>query len=556
MSLLRNISIRIILLIILGFFLVLWSGVSAFTLTSLNQVTQLLTLSENEKADIDIITLGTDQSFRTVIRLVKAMNYVQTNENDQADKAIASASEALQATKDSLAAFKARPHSSIDSQTTNELIDNWTKLIDQSINPLFQAAQAKQVNDFRQLYNVQFPSFSLNFGASAEKYKVAAMSGKSIDKIYFLVDLSKKILLATLIVGIVILVLTDRYLLNFMIKPLSRIESQLETLAAGQLGVSITSFGRNNVGQLIPHLKNLQQSLIHTVTAIRDSSASIYQGAGEISLGNNDLSSRTEQQAAALEETAASMEQLSATVKQNTENVLQANKMVQEASNTAKQGGTIVDEVVSTMSSITTSSKKIADITGVINGIAFQTNILALNAAVEAARAGEQGRGFAVVAGEVRSLAQRSAQAAKEIAGLISESVERVNTGSVQASRAGETMHNIVQAVSRVTDLIGEISSASDEQSRGISQVGQAVSEMDGVTQQNAALVQESAAAAGSLEEQARRLTETVAIFQLPDVGKEAASRRSSKVKPTKDVMPVAVRTPSKETQQGNWETF
>ena len=368
--------------------------------------------------------------------------------------------------------------------------------------------------------------------------------------------LSRETLIGAFIAGIVILILIDRYLINFMIKPLRRIESQLETLSAGHLGETIADFGHNNVGQLIPHLRHMQQSLIRTVTIIRDSSASIYQGSGEISLGNSDLSSRTEQQASSLEQTAASMEQLSATVNQHTENVFQANKMVQDASETAKKGGSIVDEVVASMSSISTSSKKIADITGVINGIAFQTNILALNAAVEAARAGEQGRGFAVVAGEVRSLAQRSAQAAKEIEGLITESVERVNAGSVQASRAGETMHNIVKAVTRVTDLMAEISSASDEQSKGISLVGQAVSEMDSVTQQNAALVQESAAAAASLEEQARRLTETVAIFQLPTGEKDAKSAQSMGDKPTKTLLS-PLKTPAvREHSSENWETF
>ena len=557
MSLLKNTSIRVILLITLGFFLVLWSGVSAFTLTSLDRVTHLLTISEDQKADIDIITRGNDQYFRTVTRLARAMDYAQTGDDADADKILATAAASFQITKDALAEFKSRRHSSIDPEITNAMVDSWTKLINDALGPLFDAAQSRQNDQYRQLYRTQYPPFSLAFGAAAEKFKAAAMSDEYIKQVYALVRLSQQLLLAALAVGIVMLGLADRYLVKFMLKPLRRIEIQLETLANGHLGEAIAHFGRNNVGQLIPHLQSMQQSLIRTVTAIRDSSSSIYQGAGEISLGNSDLSSRTEQQAAALEQTAASMEQLSATVKQNTENVVQANKMVLEAADTAKKGGAIVDEVVATMSSITTSSKKIADITGVINGIAFQTNILALNAAVEAARAGEQGRGFAVVAGEVRSLAQRSAQAAKEIEGLIAESVDRVNTGSVQASRAGETMHNIVQAVTRVTDLMGEISSASEEQSRGISQVGQAVAEMDGVTQQNAALVQESAAAAASLEEQARRLTETVAIFRLPDGGKRSGQPEPAGSKPPLGTALLPVKVPAdRPLSTENWETF
>ncbi|WP_413721468.1 methyl-accepting chemotaxis protein [Sodalis sp. RH23] len=555
MRVLKNTSIRVILLITLGFFMVLWGGVSAFTLSSLNQVNHLLAVSEDQKKDIDIVTHGNDQYFRTVTRLSRAMDYVQTGEIGDADKVLATAITAMQSTKAALDEFKARQHPSIDPAVTENIISSWTKLINQGMEPLLQAAQAKNMDEYRRIYRTQSPPFSQAFGAAAEKFKSEAMSQAGALQVAVVVDWCKKILIAAIVAGLIILVLTDRYLVNCMIKPLERFKVQLHTLSGGHLGDTIAVFGRNNVGLLFPYLQEMQQNLIRTVSAIRDGSASIYQGAGEISRGNTDLSSRTEQQAAALEESAASMEQLSATVKQNTENVFQANKMVQDASNTAKKGGEIVDEVVATMSSITTSSKKIADITGVINGIAFQTNILALNAAVEAARAGEQGRGFAVVAGEVRSLAQRSAQAAKEIEGLIAESVERVSTGSVQASRAGETMHSIVQAVNRVTDLMSEISSASEEQSRGISQVSTAVAEMDGVTQQNAALVQESAAAAASLEEQARLLTETVSVFQLPAAGRllKTDTSISSSAAAPKD----GLKTPAgREKLNENWETF
>ncbi|EDZ8958468.1 methyl-accepting chemotaxis protein II [Salmonella enterica subsp. enterica serovar Newport] len=273
----------------------------------------------------------------------------------------------------------------------------------------------------------------------------------------------------------------------------------------------------------------------------------------EIAAGNTDLSSRTEQQASALEETAASMEQLTATVKQNADNARQASQLAQSASETARHGGKVVDGVVNTMHEIADSSKKIADIISVIDGIAFQTNILALNAAVEAARAGEQGRGFAVVAGEVRNLASRSAQAAKEIKALIEDSVSRVDTGSVLVESAGETMTDIVNAVTRVTDIMGEIASASDEQSRGIDQVALAVSEMDRVTQQNASLVQESAAAAAALEEQASRLTQAVSAFRL-------ASRPLAVNKPemrlSVDAQSGNTPRPLAAGDDANWETF
>ena len=266
---------------------------------------------------------------------------------------------------------------------------------------------------------------------------------------------------------------------------------------------------------LMAHLREMQASLVKVVSNVRQNSESVASASSQISQGNNDLSQRTEEQASALEETAASMEQLGVTVKQNADNARQANQLALNASTVAIQGGEVVSQVVDTMKGINDSSKKIADIIGVIDGIAFQTNILALNAAVEAARAGEQGRGFAVVASEVRSLASRSAEAAKEIKSLIVASVERVEEGTALVDQAGVTMTEVVSSIKRVTDIVGEISTASAEQSAGVSQVGEAVSQMDQVTQQNAALVEESAAAAESLKVQARQLVQAVAVFTL-----------------------------------------
>ncbi len=359
--------------------------------------------------------------------------------------------------------------------------------------------------------------------------------------------------LAGVVIVLLLLVTTIWVVIKgVLLVPLKQVMAHIESIAAGDLSATLAVEGRSEMAMLASNLNAMQQALIVTVSHVRDSSNAIYTGASEISMGNNDLSSRTEQQAASLEETAASMEQLTATVKQNAENARQASQLAKSASETAGKGGKMVDGVVKTMSEIAGSSQKIADITSVIDGIAFQTNILALNAAVEAARAGEQGRGFAVVAGEVRNLAQRSAQAAKEIKTLIEDSVNRVDAGSLQVATAGETMHDIVNAVVRVTDIMGEIASASDEQSRGIDQIGLAVTEMDRVTQQNAALVQESAAASASLEEQASRLAQAVAVFKIgqptlaPPIGKP--------VKAAPAVLPrkaIAVNA-----DQGNWETF
>lgn len=360
-----------------------------------------------------------------------------------------------------------------------------------------------------------------------------------------------------ILVGVLALVAAAIILVWFgirrtLIVPLNRLIGSIKHIANGDLARSIDVNGTNEMGQLAASLKHMQSELVRTVGNVRQGANAIYSGASEISAGNNDLSSRTEQQAASLEETAASMEQLTATVKQNAENARQASHLALSASETAQRGGKVVANVVQTMHEIAGSSQKIADITSVIDGIAFQTNILALNAAVEAARAGEQGRGFAVVAGEVRNLAQRSAQAAKEIKGLIEDSVNRVDIGSTLVESAGETMGDIVSAVTRVTDIMGEIASASDEQSRGIDQVGQAVSEMDRVTQQNAALVEESASAAAALEEQASMLTQAVSVFRIQQDFKEDIGESRS-VKPV--ISTPAPRIAAAETGD-NWETF
>lgn len=308
--------------------------------------------------------------------------------------------------------------------------------------------------------------------------------------------------------------------------PLAQAVSVAETVARGDLGQPILAVTRDETGRLLRALHDMQDKLAGAVRTIRAGSETISSAAGQIAAGNTDLSSRTEEQAASLEETAASMEELASTVKQNADNARQANQLAASASEVAQRGGAVVSAVVSTMGDISASSRKISEIVSVIDGIAFQTNILALNAAVEAARAGEQGKGFAVVAGEVRSLAQRSAQAAREVKTLIEASVSKVAEGAGQAENAGTTMQEVVASVKRVTDIMGEIAAASQEQASGIEQVNRAVSQMDEVTQQNAALVEEAAAAAGSMQDQAHALVRAVGVFRLS----EDAARREAVV--------------------------
>ncbi len=317
------------------------------------------------------------------------------------------------------------------------------------------------------------------------------------------------------LVALGIALLISVFITRSITAPVSQAVEIATSVSQGNLSTSIEVHGTDETGQLLTALKNMQTELVRLVRHVRQSSNTVANASAEIAQGNQDLSARTSSQASTLEETAATMEELSSQVKNNADNARQANQMAASASSVAARGGEVVGRVVDTMKEINESSRKIADIIGVIDSIAFQTNILALNAAVEAARAGEQGRGFAVVASEVRSLAGRSAAAAKEIKTLINTSVERVEHGAALVDDAGTTMTEVVSSIRRLSDLVGEISSASDEQAAGAAQIGEAVTEMDQVTQQNAALVEEMAAAASSLKGQAHDLVEVVSVFEL-----------------------------------------
>lgn len=323
------------------------------------------------------------------------------------------------------------------------------------------------------------------------------------------------------------------WLAKIVATPLQEAVSVAEAISKGNLMQTIVAGSKCETGQLTQALADMNTNLLNIVSQVRQGTEHINQAAGSIAEGNLDLSQRTEEQASSLQETASSMEEITSTIKHNSDNARQANSMSKNATTIAEKGGAVVSEVVATMSSINESSRRIVDIISVIDGIAFQTNILALNAAVEAARAGEQGRGFAVVASEVRNLAQRSASAAKEIKELINNSVEKVDQGSRLVDSAGSTMQEVVDSVKRVSDIISEITAAGDEQNTGVNQISQAISQMDSVTQQNSALVEEAAAAAASMQEQAGKLLDVVSVFQLKQ-SHDHTSNGASKPMPRK----------------------
>ncbi|RNM26713.1 methyl-accepting chemotaxis protein [Dickeya undicola] len=560
-GILGNLGLVPLFVIILGGIMLLFAlaiGTASYFLVRANQSLDYVT----QEIDVRLGLSNSSNHLRTArLLIIQAGAAVRVGDTEVFNNNLKQAEQRIASSKD---AFKVYENRAVKTDTDLALEPDLNKAyndyVEKGIMPMLKAAkdgyfeeilthESEEVRVLDEAYNkpllkaIAFRTERAKALNSNAQYQ--AMMGYTLMAVSFAI-------------AIAMTLLTFLFLRGTLIKPMNRLVQRIQRIAQGDLTQPNETYGKNEIGILSQNIQQMQASLVHTVSTVRDSADSIYQGTTEISAGNSDLSSRTEQQAAAIEETAASMEQLTATVKQNSDNAHHASQLASNASGKAKQGGEIVENVVNTMNSISGSSRKISEITNVINSIAFQTNILALNAAVEAARAGEQGRGFAVVAGEVRSLAQRSAQAAKEIEGLISESVSLVHSGSELVDKAGQTMHEIVQAVSSVTDIMNEIASASDEQSRGITQVGQAISEMDSVTQQNAALVQQASAAASSLEEQAMVLTRAVSAFKLIGHHQDKGYTPAPLAPKPQLATSTAALSSSSSTKSGsdNWETF
>jgi methyl-accepting chemotaxis protein-1 (serine sensor receptor) len=406
--------------------------------------------------------------------------------------------------------------------------------LDQGLRPAIAALRAQNIAEATGIMRQRMNQLAIPVRDDANalvetKLALAKAEFEQTQSIFQIVRIS---CISGIAFGVLLGVLICVWLLRAIAVPIAEAVRVAKSVAAGDLTEVIESGASDETGQLLQALKEMNASLVRIVGEVRSGTDTIATASGQIATGNMDLSTRTEQQASALEKTATSMEQITATVRQNADSAFQANQLAVSASEVALRGGAVVSQVVDTMGSINASAKKIVDIIGVIDSIAFQTNILALNAAVEAARAGEQGKGFAVVASEVRQLAQRSASAAREIKHLIGDSVEKVDLGAKLVDQAGATMTEIMASVRRVTDIMGEITTASQEQTAGIGQVNQAVSEMDAVTQQNAALVEQSAAAAASLQDQAVSLATVVSVFKLAPDDKPAGLASQARAEP------------------------
>ncbi|CAB3786671.1 hypothetical protein LMG28614_02353 [Paraburkholderia ultramafica] len=497
-------------LTMLGILLVaLTMAVGALGLTALNRASQSLErIARGDLVAIRALDDAASYLLRSRVAVDRFDTLSAAGNADEAKKVLDRAQELVAKGNQNWQAYLDTPKPGIDQALLDEVLARHTAIMHDGVDPLFAALNANDMAAYHAIADTKISPMVIAYDAASTAV-VNALQQNAMDQQAS--AQANASLMMTLIVAVTVLALLlvvgIRFALRgLIVQPLKDATACFERIASGDLSETIEVYSRNEIGRLFDGIKRMQQSLSTMVKAVHSSTESIDTGAREIAMGNTDLSQRTEQQAASLQETASSMEQLTGTVRQNAENARQASQLAVNASDIATRGGDVVSQVVTTMQDIATSSNKVVDIIGVIEGIAFQTNILALNAAVEAARAGEQGRGFAVVAGEVRSLAQRSASAAKEIKELIGNSVDKVQSGSTLVGRAGTTMDEIVQAVRRVTDIMGEISAASEEQSGGIEQVNRAVVQMDEVTQQNAALVEQAAAAAASLEDQTHQL--------------------------------------------------
>lgn len=572
----NNLSIKSRLVFVIGFLSVLLIGIGSLGLYGIHQSNAgLKTIYEDRL--VPAVQLGSILDVWYQVR-ENARNGAESN-NTATAKALGEAANKLVKQNESVWAEYLRTKLTPEEERLSKIKGEQHVQYISSMNRTFQLASVGEFEAARQnlstdtvpkfnvLRDTVFALLDLQGAVAAKENTIAQSHYESI----FMISM------ITITLGVLLAVVVGFLLVRAIVAPLSEAIVVANAVASGDLTSRIEVNSTNETGCLLQALKTMNDNLVDLVGKVRVGTDSITTSSSEIASGNMDLSQRTEEQASSLEETASSMEELTSTVKQNADNARQANQLAASASEVAVKGGAVVDQVVQTMGSINESSKKIVDIISVIDGIAFQTNILALNAAVEAARAGEQGRGFAVVATEVRTLAQRSAAAAKEIKELISDSVSKVENGTKLVDEAGATMDEIVSAVKRVTDIMSEISAASQEQSSGIEQVNQAVTQMDVVTQQNASLVEEAAAAAESMQEQAQALTHAVSAFRLSGGGSNVIatpvkrSNRSATVAklPTRgsvakrNVVTASQDSPSAPAQSrkiaaggGDWEEF
>lgn len=520
-----DIKVGTLLLWVLGLFMVLLIGLGAlggyFLWQNMETIRQL---EQQDRRSQLASRIGSDM-LSARISLLTAARYEQealemnsSAYRDRAREAISQATQKLDAVRENFTAFReTMGDMGAERREATRIVGAYRPYIDDAVDPMVQALENSDTVTFYFVNNEFGVSRAEGFQRAVDEFNMK--QGEIRAQFFQAADEALTRALTAMgiavFIGFLLMVAIRLIFGRTVVRQLVQAGQHFDRIANGDLTQRVQVTSRNEIGVLYAALRRMQESLTRTVSVVRQGVEEINMGSREIYAGNTDLSSRTEQQAAALQETAASMEQLASTVRQNTDNAVEADRLAKGASTVAARGGDAVTAVVSTMTEISDSSRQMADIVNVIDGIAFQTNILALNAAVEAARAGEQGKGFAVVAGEVRSLAQRSAQAAREIKHLIEESLAKVEAGARQARQAGDVMKEVVSSVEGVTTIMGEISSASYEQADGIEQVNRAVAEMDGVTQQNASLVEEAAAAAGSLQEQAARLAEAVSVFKI-----------------------------------------
>ncbi|AKZ61546.1 chemotaxis protein [Herbaspirillum hiltneri N3] len=533
----KNFSIKARLIFVVSFLSVLLALFGAVGLTSLQQTnTALKSLYEDR-----VIALGQLGQVATSVETGRyAISTAIVGDSGEIDKNMDALEKILKDGDKVWQEYLATSLTPDEKQLTEQFTAQKKKFIADGVKPAMEALHNRDFQGATELYNGPLLDMSRQITVTMSKLTRLQqdVSKQLYNESQARYDTFLTMTIAAIVIGLSVALIMGIWLVRAISGPLNEAVRVARGVADGDLTQTIEVHSRDEAGQLMEALKTMNARLQQIVGEVRVSTDTISTASSEIASGNLDLSARTESQAGSLEETASAMEELTSTVKQNADNARQANQLAASASQIAQEGGSVVGQVVVTMNNINDSSKKIVDIISVIDGIAFQTNILALNAAVEAARAGEQGRGFAVVASEVRSLAQRSAAAAKEIKTLIDDSVQKVGEGSKLVEQAGVTMDEVVASVKRVTDVMGEITAASQEQSSGIEEVNRAITQMDETTQQNAALVEQAAAAAQSLQDQAQRLTQSVSVFKLDGNHQLAPTPAAAAAVRTVDITP------------------